>query len=87
MKQLAEIGDLKSRNELVSRIHELNQIIEWGFIKGEEVERRTGRGWERDTILHIEANEFKFRTVVLPHQLVRKKIERQEQLSFLQFGF
>lgn len=68
----AEINNLEERNKLVPRLVELSNLIDWGYEVGETVERRTTYMWVRDTIQAIRGNEFVFRSVTLPSQLIRK---------------
>lgn len=79
MRALADEDRLNERNALLPRIKELQEQIDWGFQKREVVERRTGRGWEEDVILDIEDNQYRFRTVILPPQMIRKKQAKQEK--------
>lgn len=81
MRELADAGKLEERNSYLPRIQELNTLIDWGFKAGDTVERRTGRGWERDTILEVENASFHFRTMIMPPLLLRKVVEKCEKVS------
>lgn len=82
IKEYMQQDRLAETRKLTPRIQELYRIIDWGYRVGEEVERWAGKTWQRDTIISIKGNEFKFRSVILPHQLIRKKTEKLEQMSF-----
>lgn len=74
-------GNIARRNELVKPLSELGHSIDWGFKKGEIVERRLANRWERDTILEVAGSDMIFRTMIMPFSLVRKAQEKQEQLT------
>lgn len=82
MKEFIQQDRLAETRKLTPRIQELYQLIDWGYRVGEEVERWAGKTWQRDRIVSIKGNEFKFNSVILPHQLIRKKTEKLEQMSF-----
>lgn len=71
MAFLSEKGKYAERNAFVPRIHELNNLIDWGIRKGDKVERRTGRGWEVDVVLDVKGSEIHFRTMIVPPSFVR----------------
>ncbi len=72
MRDLSEHKRYDERNSFVPRVIELrDKLIDWGFRAGETVERRTGRGWEEDTILEVEGDKFHFRTMILPPEYLR----------------
>lgn len=81
MRELTDTEKLSERNSYVPRIHELNELIDWGYRAGERVERITGRGWERDTIIKVESSVIYFRTIQLPPAMVRTAEEKYEQVS------
>lgn len=94
MRDLSDHNRNDERNSFVPRVHELrDKLIDWGFRAGEPVERRTGRGWEEDTILEVEGDKFHFRTMILPPEMIRRPkkpqltvqltatIEEYEQIS------
>lgn len=81
MRYFEATDDNESRNKLVPRIRELNAQIDWGYKVGQVVDRWAGKTWVPDVILSIYHNEFRFRSVTMPHQLIRPKTEQREQLT------
>lgn len=78
MKDLLEQNRYREHEMLLPRRLELSEeLIDWGFRPGQEVERRTGRGWEVDVIQEIEGSKIHFRTMILPPSMVRTPIKNQ----------
>lgn len=86
MDDLGEHNRNDERNSFVPRVLELrDELIDWGFRAGEPVERRTGRGWEEDTILEVEGDKFHFRTMILPPEMIRFPIKKQPVVKEKEF--
>lgn len=79
MKELIASGNLKERNQYVPRITELSKQIDWGYRKGDPVERKTGRGWEEDVIQEVRGSEIHFRTMILPPAMIRRPIKNRDK--------
>lgn len=79
MKVLAASGKLEERNQYVPRITELSEQIDWGYRKGDPVERKTGRGWEEDVIQEVRGSEIHFRTMILPPAMIRRPIKNRDK--------
>ncbi|MGB6407405.1 MAG: hypothetical protein WBF39_08005 [Planococcus donghaensis] len=80
MKELATSGKLEERNKYVPRMTELSDQIDWGYRKGDPVERKTGRGWEEDIIQAVRGSEIHFRTMILPPAMIRRPIKKQKAI-------
>ncbi|WP_404337921.1 hypothetical protein [Planococcus rifietoensis] len=85
MKELAASGNLEERNLYVPRMTELSNQIDWGYRKGDLVERKTGRGWEEDVIQEVRGSEIHFRTMILPPAMIRRPIKNQKTIIEMTF--
>ena len=85
MKELAASEKLGERNQYVPRITELSDQIDWGYRKGEPVERKTGRGWEEDIIQEVRGSEIHFRTMILPPAMIRRPIKHLKEIEYVGF--
>ena len=79
MKELAASGKLEERNQYVPRIKDLSDQIDWGYRKGDPVERKTGRGWEEDIIQEVRGSEIHFRTMILPPAMIRRPLKNKDK--------
>lgn len=82
MKDLRENNRYREHEMFLPRRLELSEeLIDWGFRRGQEVERRTGRGWEEDVILEVEGSKIHFRTMILPPEMIRRPEKNQSAVQ------